>query len=98
MTREVLYVMLTRARDANTAYVCTDRAVEPLPGFDDQPTTAHSVLTAVMSNVGAAVSAHETADLEREAATSILALAAEYETIAHHAQTPRWIALLTRAA
>ena len=97
MTREVLYVMLTRARDANTAYVCTDRAVEPLPGFDDQPTTAHSVLTAVMSNVGAAVSAHETADLEREAATSILALAAEYETIAHHAQTPRWIALLTRA-
>ena len=62
MTREVLYVMLTRAKESNTVYVCTDRAVEPLPGFEDQPTTARSVLTAVMGNVGAAVSAHETAD------------------------------------
>lgn len=97
MTREVLYVMLTRAREANTAYVCTDRPVEPLPGFEDQPTTARSVLTAVMGNVGAAVSAHETADLEREQVASIRTLAAEYEIIAHHAQTPRWTHLLTRA-
>jgi len=97
MTREVLYVMLTRAREANTAYVCTDRPVEPLPGFADQPATARTVLTAVMGNVGAAVSAHETADLEREQVSSIRTLAAEYETIAHHARTPRWTALLTRA-
>jgi len=97
MTREVLYVMLTRAKEANTAYVCTDRPVEPLPGFDDQPTTARSVLTAVMGNVGAAVSAHETAESEREQAASIRTLAAEYETIAHHAQTPRWTQMLTRA-
>jgi len=97
MTREVLYVMLTRAREANTAYVCTDRPVEPLPGFNDQPTTVRSVLTAVMGNVGAAVSAHETAYLEREQAVSIRTLAAEYETIAHHAQTPRWTTMLARA-
>ena len=97
MTREVLYVMLTRAKEANTAYVCTDRPVEPLPGFEDQPTTARSVLTAVMGNVGAAVSAHETAEAERETATSIRTLAAEYETIAHHAQTPRWTQMLARA-
>ncbi|NCD18857.1 MAG: conjugal transfer protein [Actinobacteria bacterium] len=97
MTREVLYVMLTRAREANTAYVCTDRAAEPLPGFEDQPSTARSVLTAVMGNVGADVSAHETAENQRETAVSIRTLAAEYETIAHHAQTPRWIALLSDA-
>ncbi|NCD15928.1 MAG: conjugal transfer protein [Actinobacteria bacterium] len=97
MTREVLYVMLTRARETNTAYVCTDRPVEPLPGFDDQATTVRSVLTAVMGNVGAAVSAHESADLEREQAVSIRTLAAEYETIAHHAQTPRWTGMLARA-
>lgn len=97
MTREVLYVMLTRAREANTAYVCTDRPVEPLPGFTDQPTTARSVLTAVMGNVGAAASAHETAENEREQAVSIRTLAAEYETIAHHAQTPRWTSMFTRA-
>ena len=97
MTREVLYVMLTRAKEANTAYVCTDRPVEPLPGFEDQPTTARSVLTAVMGNVGAAISAHQTAEAEREQAASIRTLAAEYETIAHHAQTPRWTQMLTRA-
>ncbi len=97
MTREVLYVMLTRAKEANKAYVCTDRRVEPLPGFEDQPTTARSVLTAVMGNVGAAVSAHETAQTEREQAASIRTLAAEYETIAHHAQTPRWTQMLIRA-
>ncbi|NCD16058.1 MAG: hypothetical protein EOL91_01860, partial [Actinobacteria bacterium] len=97
MTREVLYVMLSRAKESNTVYVCTDRAVEPLPGFEDQPTTARSVLTAVMGNVGAAVSAHETAETEREQVASIRTLAAEYETIAHHAQTPRWTHLLSRA-
>ncbi|NMC34876.1 MAG: AAA family ATPase, partial [Veillonellaceae bacterium] len=97
MTREVLYVMLTRAKEANTAYVCTDRPVEPLRGFTDHPTTAHSVLTAVMGNVGAALSAHETADVEREQAASIRILAAEYETIAHHTQTRRWTGMLARA-
>ena len=97
MTREVLYVMLTRAREANTAYVCTDRAVEPLPGFTDQPVTARTVLTTVMGNVGAAVSAHEAADTEREQAASIRTLAAEYETIAHHAQARRWAEMLTRS-
>ncbi len=48
LTREVLYVMLTRAREANTAYVCTDRPVEPLHGFSEAPTTGRGVLTSVM--------------------------------------------------
>ena len=35
ITREVFYVMLTRAREANHVYVSTERAVEPLQGFSD---------------------------------------------------------------
>ncbi len=90
MTREVLYVMLTRARHANRGYVCTDRAVEPLAGFVDEPPTARTVLAAVLRNVGASVSAHETIAAEQEQAASIRALSAEYETLAHIAQAPRW--------
>ncbi|MEE6273322.1 MobF family relaxase [Georgenia sp. MJ206] len=97
LTREVLYVMLTRAREANTAYVCTDRPVEPLQGFSEAPTTARVVLRSVMGNVGAALSAHETSGRELDEATSIRTLAAEYDTIAQLAQAHRWTGLLTRA-
>jgi hypothetical protein len=97
MTREVLYVMLTRARETNRAYVCTDRAAEPLSGFADEPVTGRSVLLAVLSHVGAATSAHEVRDLEAEQARSIRILAAEYETLAHHAQATRWAAMLAAA-
>ncbi|MBK8468247.1 MAG: hypothetical protein IPL45_00180 [Actinomycetales bacterium] len=90
LTREWLYVLLTRAREANTAYVCTDRAAEPLAGFANDPLTAQTVLESVLGHVGAATSAHEVRDGETETATSIRTLAAEYETIAHHAQASHW--------
>lgn len=96
-TREVLYVMLTRAREANHVYVATDRDVEPLSGFSDEPPTGHGVLVAALANPGAAVSAHEVSDDEREAAASIRTLAAEYETIAALAQAPRWAEALLAA-
>ena len=94
MTREVLYVMLTRAREANHAYVCTNTAVEPLHGFTDEPATGRSVLAAVLQHRGSSLSAHETIENAHEAASSIRTLAAEYETIAHHAEAPRWLELL----
>lgn len=97
ITREVLYVMLTRAREANNAYVCTDPPVEPLDGFEETPSTPRAVLAAVLGNVGADLSAHQTAEVEREQVSSIRTLAAEYETIAHHAQHERWARLLHRA-
>ena len=96
-TREVLYVMLTRAREANHVYVATDREVESLTGFTDEPPTGRGVLLAALANPGAAVSAHEVADDERETAASIRTLAAEYETLAAIAQAPRWAAALTGA-
>jgi hypothetical protein len=96
-TREVLYVMLTRAREVNRVYVATDREVETLTGFADEAPTGRGVLLAALATPGAAVSAHEVADDERETASSIRTLAAEYETLAAVAQAPRWAAALTEA-
>lgn len=97
MTREVLYVAMTRGRELNDVYVCTDGAPEPLTGFADQEQTARGVLSAILARAGDTASAHEVRDLEHETATSIRTLLAEYETIAHHALAPRWADLLTRA-
>lgn len=97
MTREVLYVALTRGRESNQVYVCTDGASEPLTGFADVEHTARGVLEVVLSRTGDNTSAHEVRDLEHENATSIRTLLAEYETLAHHALAPRWADLLTRA-
>lgn len=77
MTREVLYVAMTRARDGNRVYVCTDSTPEPLTGFGDVSTTGRDVLNAVLDHVGAATSAHETRGDEVENAASIRTLAAE---------------------
>ncbi|GAA2974638.1 conjugative relaxase-like TrwC/TraI family protein [Microbacterium terrae] len=97
MTRENLYVSMTRGREANTAYVSTDRPdlehVEPHPG-DDARATARTVLRGVMQHVGAALSAHERMGAEQDNWGSIAQLAAEYETIAAAAQRPRWVALI----
>jgi len=97
MTREVLYVAMTRGRESNDVYVCTDGAPEPLTGFADQQQTARGVLEAVIARTGDNDSAHEVRHLEHETATSIRTRLAEYETIAHHALAPRWADLLTRA-
>lgn len=89
--------MLTRGREANNVYVATDRDVEPLTGFTDEPPTGRGVLLAALANPGSTVSAHEVADDEGENAASIRTLAAEYETLAHLAQAPRWAAALRAA-
>jgi len=100
MTRENLYVALTRGRDANLAYVAVDKpdpAHEgPHPG-DNIEATARSVLFGVLQHVGAELSAHETITAEQDAWGSIAQLAAEYETIAAAAQLDRW-ARLVRAS
>ncbi|MDE0545925.1 MobF family relaxase [Microbacterium sp. C7(2022)] len=96
-TRENLYVSMTRGREANTAYVSTDRPdlehVEPHPG-EDARATARSVLRGVLQHVGAELSAHERMGAEQDQWGSIAQLAAEYETIAAAAQRPRWVAMI----
>lgn len=96
-TRENLYVAMTRGRDANHAYVATDRPdgvhAGPHPG-DNAAATARTVLFGVMQHSGAELSAHETITSEQEAWSSIRQIAAEYETIATAAQRDRWVTLI----
>ncbi len=97
MTRENLYVALTRGSDANLAYVAIDKPDPshdgPHPG-DETEATARSVLAGVLQHVGAELSAHETIAAEQEEWANIGQLAAEYETIAAAAQHDRWARLL----
>lgn len=98
MTREALYVGMTRGRHANTAYVATDSPdLEAHQHDPTEPATAQVVLAAVLKHVGAEASAHETKVTEHERYATIAQLAAEYDTIAAAAQRPRWTRLLTDA-
>lgn len=97
LTRESLYVAMTRGREANIAYVAVDRRDDshsgPHPGDNDEA-TAQSVLSGVLQHVGAELSAHETLAVEQETWGTIAQLAAEYETIAAAAQRDRWASLV----
>lgn len=97
MTRENLYVAMTRGRASNTAYVVTSRPDDNHsarhPG-NRPDATARDVLVGVLGHVGAELSAHETLVAEQESWGSIAQLAAEYETIASSAQRPRWTSLI----
>lgn len=97
MTRENLYVAMTRGRDANIAYVAVDQPVAaydvPHPG-DNQAATGRRALYGVLQHAGAELSAHETIAAEQETWGSIAQLAAEYETIAAAAQHDRWATLI----
>ncbi|SQH21700.1 Dtr system oriT relaxase [Jonesia denitrificans] len=97
LTRESLYVAMTRGREANIAYVAVDRPDDshsgPHPGDNDEA-TAQSVLSGVLQRVGAELSAHETLAAEQETWGTIAQLAAEYETIAAAAQRDRWASLI----
>jgi hypothetical protein len=92
MSREVLYVAMTRGREANTAYVCTDTDPDDEYGTGEQQ-TPREVLEAVLAHTGSELSAHQTMHAEHERAGSIAQLAAEYDTIAREAQRQRRAAL-----
>ena len=99
-TKENLYVAMTRGRDTNTAYVATDHPDEthqvPHPSDVEEP-TARDVLTGVLRNVGAELSAHEARTAEAENWGSIIQLGAEYETLAAAALEDRWATLIRRS-
>ncbi|WP_240644046.1 MobF family relaxase [Antribacter gilvus] len=105
MTREALYVPLTRGRDANVVFVPVDQ-----PDHDqnhDHAATGHAdheipdharartVLARILARPGGEPTAHETRHAEHEQYGSIARLAAEYDTIATLAQRPRWQHLVT---
>ncbi|WP_460648305.1 C-terminal helicase domain-containing protein [Leucobacter ruminantium] len=97
MTRENLYVALTRGKDVNLAYVATDApdvAHAHPHEVEDMEEAARRVLHGVLHHSGAELSVHETIQAEQERWGSILQLAAEYETIATEAQHDRWATLI----
>ncbi|MEI2820972.1 MAG: helicase C-terminal domain-containing protein [Marmoricola sp.] len=77
-TRENLYVAMTRGRDRNHAYVITGDPDDNhgTPDGQDVP-TAREVLTGVLANVGAELSATQTIKTEQETWGAIPQLAAE---------------------
>ncbi|MGO2944086.1 MAG: MobF family relaxase [Brevibacterium aurantiacum] len=98
MTRESLYVSLTRGREANSLWVATDQAhLEPHQYRDDLAMTVRSILFGILQHVGIELSAHETIIKEQDDASSVAQLAAEYETIAVEAQARRWMSVLAGA-
>jgi conjugative relaxase-like TrwC/TraI family protein len=104
MSRENLYVALTRGRATNTVFVPVDQPdrnhnhehaigarIDPdLPDID----AARAVLAGILHRVGAEPSAHQARHDEEHRWGSIAQLAAEYDTIATHAQRPRWTQLV----
>jgi len=98
-TREVLYVSATRGRESNRLYVDTCYDPEPATSYEGalEPQDVREVLTAVLANEGAEVSAHEAISRAQHDAGSWVTLHAEYQTIAAAAQADRWEALLDRS-
>ncbi len=95
-TREVLYVAATRGRESNWLYVDTHYDPDPATSHDgmSEPCSARDVLTGVLANEGADVSAHEAMRRAQHQAEDFTALAGEYQTLARVAQAERWDALL----
>jgi hypothetical protein len=97
VTREALYVAMTRGRAGNHVYVAIDRPdLETHQLADGDEPSAIGVLTAVLKHATTENSAHQTARAETEQWASIAQLVGEYETIAQTAQLERWHALLER--
>lgn len=95
VTREALYVAMTRGRTTNRVYVATDQAlVEEHQQRPPEEVTARTVLEAVIRHTGAEPSAHDAIVAEQEVWSGIGQLAAEYDTIAKAGQQERWIRLL----
>lgn len=95
MSRETLYVAMTRGRQSNVAYVATDKP-NPLGDqhYGDEEATAASVLAAVLHHIGAELSAHEAITAEQDTWGTIAQLGADYETLAAAAQRDRWATLI----
>ncbi|WP_129787818.1 MobF family relaxase [Promicromonospora panici] len=104
MSRENLYVALTRGRATNTVFVPVDKPDrdhnhEHAIGAEIDPdlpelTAARSMLAGILHRIGVEPSAHQSRQDEGHRWGSIAQLAAEYDTIATAAQRPRWTHLI----
>ncbi|WP_246846642.1 MobF family relaxase [Humibacter ginsenosidimutans] len=96
--RELLYVALTRGREANHAYVIQPDPHEVEAHLDQpEPKTVAQQLARVLARSDADLSATETLKLEVDRHASLSMLLAEYDVLAREAQAVRWAALLDAA-
>jgi hypothetical protein len=90
-------VAATRGRESN--WLCVDVLYGPDPDTSHggpERQSAAQVLAGVLGNDGADMATHTMIRSAQDAAESVVALAAEYHTIAWAAQAERWDALLER--
>lgn len=92
--RENLYVSMTRGRRSNCVYVALDDPDDTHALPQEGEVTARTVLYGILKRSGAELSAHQMIEAEHERWSSIVQLAAEYETIAADAQRDRWTKLV----
>ncbi|MFT4081388.1 MAG: MobF family relaxase [Nocardioides sp.] len=94
-SRELLYVALTRGRQANHAYVIQPDPHEVEPHLDQpEPLTRVEQLARVLARSDADLSATETRQLEVDRHASLSTLLDEYDLLAAEAQHDRWAVLL----
>jgi hypothetical protein len=96
LTREALYVGMTRGRSSNHAYVCTD-AVDPMCDQLPDPgtvATGPQILERILATDGAELSATQTLRHRQEAATSLATLQPIRATLIADADARRWQRLL----
>lgn len=99
MTRENLYVAMTRGRTANHAYVATDLVDPDCDSLPDvhAPRDAHDVLTTILTTTGAQTSATAMIAAKQNDAGSLRRLGPIRDTLLGDASNARWTALLTCA-
>lgn len=86
MTREQLYVALTRGRHANHAWTATDHPADE-PHHDDRTATGDAVLTEILDRRGPDRSAHESIAAEQDRWGGTAQLASEYDATTAAAQS-----------
>jgi len=96
MTREALYVAMTRGRDSNTVYVATDAVDPTCDRIPDQAAqrTPRDVLAAILATSGAETSATEVRDHAADDAVALHRLAPIRATLAAADDRRRWPTVL----
>ncbi|MEC5181247.1 MobF family relaxase [Arthrobacter sp. CG_A4] len=82
LTRELLYVSMTRGRAGNYAYVSENDPSDDEPLDRALPSSWHLILGEVLAAEGAERAAHEVRDAEHSKADSLERLSAEYDYLA----------------
>ncbi|MET1087330.1 MAG: MobF family relaxase [Arthrobacter sp.] len=82
LTRELLYVSMTRGRAANHAYVSENDPSDDEPLVPALPSSWRQILGEVLAAEGAERTAHEVRDAEQSKADSLAHLSAEYDYLA----------------